>query len=286
MIKPTEIRRRGTVLDIVIPTTEKIRFMHISDVHWDSIYCERNVLTKHLDWAKENGAWVIIYGDWFDAMQGKFDPRRSMSELRPEYRVDNYYDVVVKDSVDFLTKYKDNILMMSDGNHEASILSHNQIDMIESLVLKLHDAGSLVNHGTYDGWLRISIRRSKTHYISYKIHYNHGYGGTEAPVTRGVIQTNRQAVYLPDANLVVNGHNHQGYIVEIARVRLASSDPYQDIALYIRTPGYKREYITGNSFAARKGQGPTPIGCVVSEHEYARDANADRVYTRAWPMSD
>jgi len=47
----------------------------------------------------------VFGGDWFDAMQGKFDPRRNMDELRPEYRTEKYFDVVVESSAEFLKPY-------------------------------------------------------------------------------------------------------------------------------------------------------------------------------------
>ena len=59
-------------------------FLLMSDNHHDSIYCNRDLETEHLEEAKRRNARVFIFGDFFDAMQGRFDPRRSMDELRKD----------------------------------------------------------------------------------------------------------------------------------------------------------------------------------------------------------
>jgi len=96
---------------------------------------------------------------------------------------------------------------------------------------------------------------------SVNLKYYHGAGGN-APVTKGVIQTNRQATYLPDADIVVNGHNHQAYNLPLVRERLsAQGKQYFDLAYYIRTSGYKQDYGDGSKgWAVEKGFGPAPIG--------------------------
>jgi hypothetical protein len=59
-------------------------------------------------------------------MQGRFDPRRDMDELRPEYRRNDYYDFVVRDAADFLEPYANNIALISDGNHELAVLKKRE----------------------------------------------------------------------------------------------------------------------------------------------------------------
>jgi len=92
----------------------------------------------------------------------------------------------------------------------------------------------------------------------------------EAPVTRGVIATNRQAVYEPDADVVWNGHSHTAYIVPIARERLsAKGKVFNDVGWFIRTPGYKRDWEFQDGFVAQKGLGPNPIGCARIELKFS-----------------
>jgi hypothetical protein len=121
--------------------------------------------------------------------------------------------------------------------------------------------GSRIIHGGYGGWLRIVLRVDGKPHGSINIKYFHGAGG-EAPVTRGVIQTNRQAVYLPDADVVVNGHSHNAYWIPITRERVGGKgDHYFDTQHHIRTPGYMMSYGDGTTgWEVTRGGVPKPLG--------------------------
>lgn len=117
------IQCEGSVITVTLDSGDeplkKIVYL-LSDVHFDSVACDRGAVKRHLDKALNENALIIIGGDWFDAMQGKFDPRRNMDELRPEYRCEKYYDVVVEDSAEFLKPYAKNIIAVTQGNHELA----------------------------------------------------------------------------------------------------------------------------------------------------------------------
>lgn len=236
-----------------------------SDIHHDSIYCNRELERRHLNAALQQNAIIIIGGDLFDAMQGRFDPRRNLDELRPEYRRSDYYDYVVQDVAEFLSPYAQQIVMISDGNHELSVLKNANTNLTDRLVYALRSQyQSPAVHGGYGGWIRILLKRPDGKSYSrdaVKIKFFHGAGG-DAPVTRGVIQTNRQAVYLPDADIVINGHNHHTYYVPIQRERLGSHGQlYSDIQHHIRIPGYKAEYADGqHGWMVERGGVPKPLG--------------------------
>ena len=103
----------------------------------------------------------------------------------------------------------------------------------------------------------------KTKRTSRRLKYHHGAGG-DAPVTKGTIQTNRQAVYLPDADIVVNGHSHNAYVLPLARERLNDKGVVtRDLCYFIRTPGYKDDYGDGSGgFAIETWKPPKPLGSV------------------------
>jgi len=227
-------------------------FLLIADVHFDSISCDRELLKKHLDEVVERNAKVLIFGDFFDVMGGKFDKRSSKGDLRPEYNTSNYIDNVVDDAVNFLSPYKEYIMFISPGNHELSILRYHETDVTKRLANAL-DA----ELGTYGGWIRLRYSyKNKGSRGSYKIAYNHGYGGG-GPVTKDVIQTNRKAVYLPDADIVISSHTHDRYIFPIPRERFIQSGKIeQDEQIHVKLGSYKYSYAKGNSWERQMGHPP------------------------------
>ena len=243
-----------------------------SDVHRDSIFANRDLEKTHLDMALDRQAGIIDAGDLFDIMQGKKDPRSSYSELRPEYLTQNYFSAVAEDNAKFYTPYAHNFIVLGKGNHETSILRHNNLDMTSDLVSKLNTkTGSNIQAGGYGGYVRFILRGGREKQYQVILRYFHG-NSTNAPVTRGMIETNRQAVYLPDANVVLNGHNHHGYYAPIERQRINQQGHLEyDTIHFVRTPGYKRanhDNYPKEGFDTEKLPEPRPIGCVWMQMTY------------------
>jgi hypothetical protein len=235
-----------------------------SDVHYDSIHCNRELYKKHLDAAKKHESLIIDTGDLIDMMQGRYDNRRSYNDIRPEYINERYYDLVINDTAEFLKPYKDNFLILGRGNHEQAVVKHVGTDPNSRIVHELRNAGSRVVSGGYGGWVILFFGEdTKRARSSFRIKYFHGAGG-EAPVTKGVIQTARQAVYLPDADMVVNGHNHNEYVLTVKRERInRNGGLYFDVVHFIRTPGYKDDYGVGSDgWEVERAGVPKPQGCV------------------------
>lgn len=239
----------------------------MSDNHHDSKYCRRELERKHMQAAKDRGGLIMMFGDIFDAMQGKFDPRRSLDSVRPEDARADYFDSIVEHAVEDYAEFADHIVLISKGNHETAVLDKTNTDLTSNLVYKLNaehvSDDNRIYTGGYGGWIRFMFTANKTRRSGLQVKYHHGNGGA-APVTRGVIQTNRQAVFLPDADVVVNGHNHQGYILPIARERLTRSGKVEkDLCWFVRIPGYQDAYADGAAgYVVEKNSGPTPNGAV------------------------
>lgn len=235
-----------------------------TDVHHDSPWCRRELRHKHLDMVMEREGLAIECGDTFDAMSGKYDPRRSFSGVRPEDMVDDYMDSIVKHAVKDYAKYADHFVLFSLGNHCTTLIKNGNTNPINRLVSGLNHKtsdGHQIYSGLYAGSVRFMFTVNGTRRSSFNMKYNHG-SGTNSPVTRGSIQTNRQAVFIPDADIVYNGHNHQAYIIPIARERMTPTGKVKkDLVYFIRTPGYKDEWGDGaEGYAVERGMGPTPNG--------------------------
>lgn len=260
--------------DIAVTTIEtnekELTTFETSDIHFDSIYCNRKLFFGDLNYAKSINAGVYIFGDFYDALNGRFDPRRDMEKIRPEYRRENYYDILVSDAADQLEPYIDILRMITPGNHELSVLKFSNTFLTDRLVAELNKRGGNVIHGGYGGWIRFVMKgNQKKGAFVVNTKYFHGAGG-EAPVTKGVIQTNRQAVFLPDANIVYNGHSHHAYWVPMARERLSiKGKHYFDIQHHVRTPGYCQAYGDGTSgWEVTRGGVPKPLGGCITVLRY------------------
>ena len=255
----------GAVTTIELKDKEA-SFLLTSDNHFDGVACARKTMFSDFDKALERNSRIMIFGDLFDAMNGRFDPRRSMDKVRPEYRSENYYDKLVDDATQKLEKYAKNIILISDGNHELSVLKNANTHLIDRLVSNLNKInGANIAHGGYGGWVRIMHRGKNLDRFdgTVRMKYFHGSGG-EAPVTRGAIQTSRQAVFLPDADVVVNGHSHNAYWIPITRERLSGKGVhYFDTQHHVRIPGYNQSYGDGSTgWEVTRGGVPKPIGSI------------------------
>jgi len=81
-------------------------------------------------------------------------------------------------------------------------------------------------------------------------------------VTKGVIQTNRRAVYLPDADVVLSGHIHQHWQMPITRERLNDlGNVFLDTQTHVSLPSYKR-VSRRDGWEVEKGFAPGPLGAV------------------------
>ena len=272
----------STVTNIKLPFEKKL-FLLISDIHWDNPKCRRDVLKKHLDEAMQKDALILLNGDTFCLMQGKADPRRAKQDVRPEHNVANYFDAVVEDAVNWFGPYAKNIALVGYGNHETSILKHNEIDVIQRFVFGLNAMhGGNVESGGYGGWVRVAfIRPGKTknhNGVTYNIKYHHGYGGG-GPVTRGTIQHNRQSVNVEGADMIWMGHVHEDYELTYSVETFSRSKNYPEIrdVIMMRTSTYKDEFEDGSKgWHIEKGRGPKFIGGRWLELEPYRIRKDDR----------
>jgi hypothetical protein len=224
----------------------------ISDVHFDSPHCDRRLLTKHLDQAKSVGAGIIVVGDWFDAMGSKVDKRAHKEGTRQEHQRDNYFDVLVDDAADYLTPYRDNLVLMSDGNHETAITRHHETNLLERLCKVLG-----VAHGGYSGWIRMMFGATGNRHTK-RIYYHHGAGGG-GPVTKGTINSHRRAASI-DADIYLSGHIHESWYLENMMVKLNDNGRVTHTTQYhVQLPTYKQEH-GSSGYHIEKERPAKPLG--------------------------
>jgi predicted phosphodiesterase len=263
------VKLSPTVVQVSYPSPPDLRqpFLLLSDIHWDNPHCDRVLLKKHLDFAKSCGAGVFVFGDLFCAMQGKYDPRGSKTGIRPEHNVANYLDAIVEDCAAFWQPYAENLVMVTPGNHETSILKRVETDIVARFAALV---GCQV--GAYSGWVLLRSERSPGKTMSTAMAYHHGYGGG-GPVTKDVIQASRKAVYLPDADVVVSGHTHDRNIFPIQRIHLnrKTGNTWLQEQLHLKLGTYKDEYSAGEGWAVERGMPPKSLGGVMLKAMHQRE---------------
>lgn len=270
--------------------TKHTTMLLISDVHFDSAYCERKLLKESLDMAVKKNAIIMFNGDFFDMMQSRNDKRGSKSNLRKEYLGDNYFDLVIQDAYEFLKPYAKNIAIMADGNHETAITKNYETNPLDRLCYVLRkEAGSKVEHTGYQSWVLINMSTDGgTGRTSYRIKLHHGSGGN-ARVTKGVIEHNRMSTYVDGADLIWLGHTHTQYCMHSTVERLFDRNGYEvklEKVHHIRTGCWKQEYKEGG-WSVEKGFSPSEIGGYWVELEASRSYNGKKreteIKTRIYP---
>lgn len=236
------------------------RMLLLADIHWDSAHCERALLKKTLDEAKETNTPVFIFGDLFDAMQGKWDPRSSQDVLRPEHRGGNYLDLLVNTAIEWFTPYKDVIALVTYGNHETSILKRHEVDLIQRFVGGLRQMTSPALVGPYWGFVVLAASCSYAHRdkadVVKKIAWHHGYGGG-GEITRGLIDHSRTRSQY-DADVYVSGHIHRRNCDENVVTRVTSRGlQYTSQQLFLRCSSWKQE---NDGYHVEKGRAARPVG--------------------------
>ena len=225
ILKPNEVTTVGLLL---------------SDVHYDSVKCDRDMLKDHLDKALALKASVYIFGDWFDLMQGMYDPRRSYSSLRPEYKSITYLDDVINDAVEFLEPYREVLAMVGRGNHETNIEKRLSTSPIDRLVGAL---GGGIMAGPYSGWVQLVYSRNANNNggrHQRMLHFHHGYGGN-APRSKGVLNVDLDQKEWPDADVIVSGHTHQKWHVPMSVERITDRlNTYEDTVHHLKLGSYKK----------------------------------------------
>lgn len=280
------VEHRGNVSIVTIRYNKGFdqSFLLSADRHWDNPKSLHEMQRKHLEEAMKKKAGILDFGDLFCAMQGKYDPRSSKSSLRPEHKRNDYLDALVETATAFFTPYASRIIRLAHGNHETSILKKHETDLTARLSEQLNRRrGADIASGGYSGWVMFRFIDQRGSVTTKKLWYIHGYGGG-GPVTKGVIQSNRQAVYVPDADFVVNGHIHEEWVLPITRTRLQDDGTqYLDEQLHVRVPTYKDEYGNGSGgWHVERGGPPKPLGAAwLNFKKHANSDDIESFITRA-----
>jgi UDP-2,3-diacylglucosamine pyrophosphatase LpxH len=259
--------------------SHELEFLLISDLHIDSLHCKRDMLIEHMKEAVERGAKICIFGDVFDLMQGRYDPRGSKQELNPNYLRSCYLDAVIEDGIDLFSPYAEHIALISEGNHETNIKKRLETSPIDRLVQGIKErTGFKIMKGGYSGWIAIKMGKKSKNAIKGScrvsmLHYHHGFGGN-APRSKGALRVDIDAADYPDANIVVRGHTHQKWSIPRVRYHVSkqTGETTQDKQTHLQLGSYKdgkEDNYAG--WEVEKNFAPTPLGGWWAKFSFNRD---------------
>lgn len=239
-------------------SSDRRRILLLSDVHWDNAKCRLDLLKRTLDLAANEGAPVVIAGDFFCAMQGQWDKRKSKEALRPEHRDGvSYLDALVDTAAEWLKPYAANIAILAQGNHETSIKRHHEVDLLQRLSQELRRMGSQVECAPYWGFLVMLARMTKTQRDSKVLCWHHGWGGG-GEASRGVVQW-QQLRSQYGADVYLTGHIHRRNSDENIQTTVTPRGLVeQSQQLFLRASCWKDESRCG--WGNERGMASRPIG--------------------------
>jgi hypothetical protein len=275
---------------MILPATKHTRNIHevtcqsgqefllVSDLHWDNPHCDRGLLKNHLDEAVKRNAAIILNGDTYCCMGGKYDRRADKSLIRPEHNTDRYFDAIVDTSVEWFAPYAKNILLIGYGNHETAIIKHGETDLLQRFASTLnYSTGSAVQVGGYGGTIDIRVLHDTIRGVNFVVHYFHGHSGGGA-VSRGVIHDQRLLAGTEGYDLTWMGHVHELYYHQnmVHRYDRSTKTLIQKPIHQLRTATYKEEWDGGYmGFHTERGRGPKPLGGYWLKLETSRNTSKD-----------
>lgn len=244
----------------------RVRIAMFSDIHWDNPKCDWDLLRNDLDYCVKESIPIMFNGDTLCLMQGKWDPRGTKSDIRPEHNTVKYLDAIIETAVEFFTPYAHLMTVIGYGNHETSIIKRHETDVLQRFVdLLNYQCKSNVQTGGYGGWINVTQNISRNISVSTKVRYFHGSGGGGI-VTRGEINLTRALEMYEGFDVFAMGHIHENKCTNIVRdsINHWPSKGWLQVQKQIHlmiTGTYKEEYGDGSKgWHVERGAPIKPIG--------------------------
>ena len=193
-------------------TKNEFYFGLFSDLHIDSVHFAKDKFIADMNESVAHNARILINGDVFDGILPTDRKRyaRGQDQFNEDAQINSRIDYAVK----LLKPYVDYIDFIGIGNHEASLVKYDNVDMLKLLASELSKYRNLklppIKRGSYQGFLRFWFEAKGGAVRQYVIYRDHGKGGA-SPVTKGIINFNRvHTTFIADTYWL--GHTHSSVI--------------------------------------------------------------------------
>lgn len=259
-----------------------------SDLHLDAPSFAFNAFKYDADKYQSKGARFFFNGDVFDGILPTDHKRYSRGD--DQFDEDAQINARIDHAVKILKPYVNNIDFIGIGNHEASLVKYDHVDMVKLLVSELarlrDQALPPIQRGGYQGFLRLWFSDKGQATRQYVIYRDHGKGGA-SPVTKGTIPLQRlHTTYVAD--LFWLGHTHTD-LTDKSAWTIYPDNSGKIIKKHKRSvitagynEGFRQRDLTGdmcyrNSFPEEKFLAPTGIGSALLHIEVPKRHDASGV---------
>lgn len=261
LMAPTKLLPYGPDQPVVI------RLM--SDLHVGAANVDYRLIRKEINQAIEHGHRIAINGDVFDAIVG-LDKRSTPDVMHPKIRGRrDPINAAIEWACELFSGAENLIDVIGVGNHEVTLEKWAGTDVVKILVHELQkkvtEDGHRVHYGGYTGFIdyrfRVPGRKPSKSGSGNNaapnrlvIYYHHGSGGA-APVTGGLINFNRKAVWV-NADVIWMGHMHNRLCRDTETVGLSLRGlEKRRKQLYVMTGSYFDTYaVQSQESYARRGR--------------------------------
>lgn len=239
-----------------------IRFVCIGDVHRGNPWMDEKTFYKTLDWVEENDCYVICMGDYGECINAK-DPRHDYNALDGKYPTpDKQYEQIEED----LSRIKDKIIFMLEGNHEANFWKRNNHNYTGTMA---HHLG--VPYTGISAYLLFKFKRKTGKGKSTQVFETYAHHGWAGGRTAGYqVKTIHDLKNIfPNAHMYLMGHNHQ-LGEALPRTYLYVDKRTKQIREFTQHFFFTGSYIKGHevgrgSYVEARAYPPTMIGSPVIE---------------------
>lgn len=250
-----------------------VRFVCIGDIHRGNPWMDENTFYKTLDWVQENDCYVILMGDYGEAINSK-DPRHDYNALDGRYPTpDKQYQKVEDD----LIPIKDKILFMLEGNHESNFWRRHNHNYTGTMA---HHLG--VPYPGISAYLLFKFERMGKDRRVFEVYAHHGWaGGRTAGYQVKTIHDLKNI--FSDAHMYLMGHNHQLGEAQ-PKTHLYVDKRTKQIREYTQHFFFTGSYIKGyekgrGSYVEARAYPPTMIGSPIIEVQPNRNRPSSRRVT-------
>ena len=266
IVKPPtfKVTHHGRNIHIVNETATSLKWerwiLVLSDVHFDSPACDRDMLKRLLQTAVKRDAMIINNGDWYDLCQGRTDPRQDKSRLRSNLAATAYFDEVIDETATFLCDEipgaAERFILWGAGNHETSWERHHESCAVTNTVRALKSkCKTQCGVGGYGGWMKVQLEAGGNH-LTFTIKYFHGAGG-------GFGAAKNMFSWVESCDCIICGHDHNTNIIGVQREYLSSQNgAYRVLSRFcsfVRVGTLSKGYEDGaKGYEAQLGSGPKP----------------------------